>query len=112
YFSVLGTPLIEGRVFAEGDNVQSPRVVLVDQTMVDRFWPDQSPIGKHIKFGRRDSNAPWMTVAGVVGNIKTDGFDQPDQPHVYVSMLQNPGYAMAVYLKTTVNPTNLSRQVR
>jgi len=112
YFSVLGTPIIDGRVFAESDNAESPRVVLVDKTMVDRFWPDQSPIGKHLKFGRRDSNAPWMTVAGVVGNIKTDGFDQPDQPHVYLALLQNPGYAMAVYLKTVVTPTNLSQLIR
>jgi putative ABC transport system permease protein len=53
-----------------------------------------------------------MTIAGVVGNIKTDGFDQPDQPHLYLPIFQNPGYAMAVYLRTSEDPTHLTQALR
>jgi putative ABC transport system permease protein len=112
YFSVLGAPLVDGRFFSERDDVQTPQVVLVDQAMVKRFWPDENPIGKHIKFGRRDSKAPWVSVVGVVGDIKTDGFDLPEQPHVYFSILQSPGYAMAVYIKTEGNPGALTQALR
>ena len=112
YFSVLGTPLMDGRFFAESDDFESQKVALVDQAMVDRFWADQNPIGKQIKFGRRDSRAPWLTVVGVVGNIKTDGFDVPEQPHVYVPMFQNAGYALALYVKTEGNPKSLTQALR
>ena len=112
YFSTLGTPLVSGRFFTETDDIQSPRVALVDQAMVKRFWPHEDPIGKHIKFGRRDSKAPWTTVVGVVGDIKTDGFDVPGQPHIYVPIFQNAGYAMAVYAKTEGNPKSLTQAMR
>jgi putative ABC transport system permease protein len=103
YFRVLGTPLVRGRFFAESDEGQAPRVALIDEAMASRYWPNEDPVGRRIKFGRRGSNAPWMTIAGVVGNIKTDGLDQPDQPHLYLPILQNPGYAMAVYIRAEAN---------
>src|SRR4029079_12606684 len=49
---------------------------------------------------------------GVVGNIKSEGFDQADQPHLYLSMLQQPGYAMAVYLKTQGDPASFTNALR
>lgn len=112
YFSVLGTPLLDGRFFSDSDDTHTPPVVLVDQAMVKRFWPDENPIGKRIKFGRRDSKGPWLSVVGVVGDIRTDGFDAPEQPHVYFSILQGPGYAMAVYVKTDGNPKMLTQALR
>ena len=112
YFSVLGAPLIEGRFFSESDETESPRVALVDRATVQHFWPDESPIGKHIKFGRRDARGGWVSVVGVVGDIKTDGFDVPEKPHVYLAMLQNLGYAMALYVKTEGNPGSLTQALR
>jgi putative ABC transport system permease protein len=112
YFRVLGTPVISGRVFLPSDDDQAPRIALIDEALAQRWFPNQDPVGRHIKFGRRDSRAPWLTISGVVGNIKTDGFDKPDQPHVYLPILQNPGYAMAVYLRTDVKPTSLTNSLR
>jgi putative ABC transport system permease protein len=112
YFSVLGTPLLRGRLFLPSDDLQAPRVVLIDDALARRWFPNQDPVGKHLKPGRRDSKAPWLTVAGVVGNIKTDGFEQPDQPHLYMPILQNPGYGMAIYLRTQVDPSSLTNLLR
>jgi putative ABC transport system permease protein len=99
YFRVLGAPLVRGRFFDDRDDRQAPLVVLVDEAMASRYWPNEDPVGRRIKFGARASNSPWMTIAGVVGNIKTDGLDQPDQPHIYAPIFQNSGYAMAVYIR-------------
>ena len=112
YFTTLGAPLVDGRFFSDADETGAPRVAIIDRAAVRRFWLDENPIGKHIKFGRRDSKAPWITIIGVVGDIKTDGFDTPEQPHVYFPILQNPGYAMAVMVKTEANPTLLTQSLR
>jgi putative ABC transport system permease protein len=53
-----------------------------------------------------------MTIVGLVGNIKSDGYDQPDQPHLYYPIFQNPAYAMAIYLRTDVAPTTVTQSVR
>jgi predicted permease len=112
YFRALGTPLVRGRFFGPSDDDQTSRVALIDETLAQRFWPNSDPVGQRIKFGSRASNAPWMTIVGVVGNIKTDGFDQPDQPHIYLSILQSPNYAMAVYLRTDGRPSGLTQALR
>src|SRR5262249_49954312 len=112
YFRALGAPLVRGRFFTEGDDLDSPRVVLIDETLARRYWPKSDPIGHRLKFGGRNLNRPWVTIAGIVGNIKTDGFDQPDQPHIYLSYLQSPGYTMAIYLRSEVNPAGLAQSVR
>jgi len=69
-------------------------------------------VGLRIKRGGPASEAPWMTVVGVVGNIKSDGFDQPDQPHLYHPIFQNPAYAMAIYVRTDVAPSTITQSVR
>jgi putative ABC transport system permease protein len=112
YFRVLKAALVHGRFFSERDDDQAPNVALIDEALARRFFADQDPIGRRIKRGGRGSNAPWMTIAGIVGNIKTDGFDQPDQPHLYLPILQSPAKAMAVYLLTDTNPLSLTESLR
>jgi putative ABC transport system permease protein len=112
YFRALGTPLVRGRFFADSDGLDAQRVALVDEAAARRFWPDQDPLGRRFKPGGRNSQAPWLTVVGVVGNVKTEGFDQPDQPHLYTSVFQNAGFAMAVYLKADGDPKALTQALR
>ena len=109
---MLNTPLVRGRFFTPGDDQQAPRVALIDEALAQRYFPNIDPIGRRLKFGPPESRAPWATITGIVGNIKTDGFDQPDQPHVYMPILQNPGYAMAVYVRTDGNPAGLTQAIR
>jgi putative ABC transport system permease protein len=112
YFRTLGTPLVRGRFFADADTLEAQRVAVVDEAAARRFWPDEDPVGHRFKPGGRNSQAPWVTVVGVVGNIKTEGFDQPDQPHLYMCMFQNVGYAMAVYLRADGDPKSLTQALR
>jgi len=112
YFRVLGTPLVRGRFFTSSDEIEAPPVALVDDAFAHRFFNNTDPIGRRIKPGSPESNNPWLTIVGIVGNIKTDGFDQPDRPHLYVPILQNAGYAMAVYVRTEGNPAGLTNALR
>lgn len=112
YFDILGTPLISGRVFAESDDTNSQRVAVIDQTVASRYWPGQSPLGQHIQFTQFNPQNPWMTIVGVVGDIKSDGFDAPTAPHIYLSVYQNPPYASVVFLRTHGTSGNLGDQIR
>jgi putative ABC transport system permease protein len=87
-------------------------VVLIDEALAERYFSNRDPVGMRIKRGGPASEAPWMTVVGMVGNIKSDGFDKPDQPHLYHPILQNPAYAMAIYLRTDVAPTAVTQTLR
>ena len=112
YFRTLETPLKRGRFFTAADDRQAPPVVLIDEALAQRYFTNRDPLGLRIKPGGPSSQAPLMTIAGIVGNIKSDGFDQPDQPHLYFPVFQNPVYAMAIYLRTDVAPFSVAQSVR
>ena len=112
YFRTLETPLVRGRFFAQSDDLKSQPVAIIDEALAERYFASRDPLGLRIKRGGPNSNAPWITIVGIVDNIKTDGFDQPDQPHLYFPAFQNPGYAMAVYVKTDVAPLSLTQSLR
>ncbi len=112
YFRTMETPLKRGRFFTDADDRQAPQVVLIDDATVERYFNNRDPVGLRIKRGGPTSEAPWMTIVGIVGNIKSDGFDQPAQPHLYFPIFQNPAYAMAIYLRTDVAATTVTQSLR
>ena len=70
YFANMGQPLLQGREFNASDNANAPLVCIISQSIAKRFWPNESPIGKRIKWGRLDSERPWFTIVGVAGDMK------------------------------------------
>jgi predicted permease len=113
YFDILKAPVISGRVFSDEDQPTSQRVAIIDQTLANRYWPGQDPLGQHISFnGPPTGQNPWVTIVGVVGDMKSDGFDAPLAPHIYLPVFQGPPYASVLFLKTNGNPGALSDQIR
>ena len=112
YFRTMETPLKRGRFFTDADDRQAPQVVIIDEALAERYFSNRDPVGLRMKRGGPASQAPWMTIVGLVGNIKSDGFDKPDQPHLYFPIFQNPAYAMAIYMRTDVAPLTLTQSVR
>ncbi len=108
FFRVLETRLVRGRVFNETDD-SGNRVTVVDEATVQRAWPNQDPIGKRLAVG---PGGPLATVVGVVENVKTSSFAAPNSPHIYFSIYQRSGPAMAIYLRTGQNPGGLAEAVR
>src|SRR6201988_1200828 len=111
YFRAIEAPLKRGRFFTDADDRQTPSVVLIDEALAERYFNNRDPLGVRIKRGA-GPNAPWLTIIGIVGNVKTDGFDQPDQPHLYHPIFQNPAYSMAIYLRTDVAPSSVTQSLR
>ena len=112
YFRTIEIPLKRGRFFTDSDDRKAPPVVIIDEALAERYFANRDPVGLRIRPGGPTSTQPWMTIVGIVGNVKSDGFDQPDQPHLYFNIFQNPSKALAIYLKTDVTPLALTQAVR
>jgi predicted permease len=78
FFATLGIPMAAGRTFDGSELAVDSRVVIVSRGVVRRFWPDEDPIGKRITLGRPGSQNPWLTIVGVVGDVKYRGL--PENP--------------------------------
>ncbi len=92
YFDLIGIPLRAGRDFTAGDGLNSDLVAIVDEDLARTQWPNQDPIGKRVRFGRRDPNAPWRTVVGVVGKVRHQAMQEVEWPgsDIYYPVLQFP----------------------
>src|SRR5437763_3055806 len=70
YFRSVGQPILQGRDFNASDTADAPLVCIISQSIAKRFWPNDSAIGKRIRWGRLDGTRPWFTIVGVVGDMK------------------------------------------
>jgi putative ABC transport system permease protein len=109
YFQAMGIPLRRGRPFSSEDRKGAGRVVIVSETFVSRFFPNEDAIGKRIHV----TNGPetWREIVGIVGDTKQYGLDQKSPAQVYEPLAQVPFSFMTFVVKTTGNPMALSRSV-
>jgi putative ABC transport system permease protein len=111
YFKVLQTTLLRGRSFNEGDEDGKPLVAIIDESTARKYWPNQDPVGRRVRFAR-DRTKPWTTVVGIIKDIKSDGLDIDGVPHIYVSTYQDNGKRLSVVLRTSLPATQLEPQIR
>src|SRR5204863_3710331 len=97
YFQSVSQPLLQGRDFLESDGPDAPLVCIISQSIAKRFWPNESPIGKRIRWGRLDGTRPWFTIVGVVGEMKA--IADPRDGEV-VGMIARPLAQMLVHATT------------
>ena len=109
YFETMGIPFIKGRLFGNEDQPNTPPVVIINQTMAQRFWPNQDPLGKQVKSAQ---DCTTLTVVGVVGDVKHYWLEEEARPQMYGPYTQQPGYFATVVIRTTVEPLSLSEPVR
>ena len=110
YFATMGIPFVQGRLFNDGDRLDTPAVVVINQTMARRFWPSQDPVGKQINFVGGDGTP--ATVVGVVGDAKHEWLSEEQRPQIYDCYCQSPGFFATVVVRTKVEPLSLSQAVR
>jgi putative ABC transport system permease protein len=112
YFSVLRIRLVTGREYTDADNVRATRVVVISRSMARRFWSKGDELGQRIKLGAADSKEPWMTVVGVVEDVRQNWWNSTERPTIYQPFLQAPQQAMVVLLRATSNPANQASAIR
>ena len=112
YLATLRIPLLQGRALAESDRADTTRVALVSQGAARRFWPDQSPLGKRLRFTSSRDDAPWLEVVGVVGDVTQAWFEGPGTPMVYQALAQTPRLSMGFAVKASGDPLTLVPQVQ
>jgi putative ABC transport system permease protein len=113
FFRTLRIPLVAGRTFTDADAASGSTAVVVSERVVKRFWPGQDPAGKRVRFGTIDSNSPWLSIVGVVGEVRYRGLPENPtaDPDIYLPFIdRNQQVALAV--RGTVAPSSLVTAVR
>jgi predicted permease len=101
FFRTLGTPLLRGRFFSLEDRPDSPRVAIINDALARRSWPGHDPVGRRFKLGPRDSDGPWYTVVGVVGDMRRQGLERDALPQIFETLVQNPPQSADLFIRTS-----------
>ena len=116
YFRAMGIGLLRGREFSERDNGNSPGVVIVSQSVARILWPGEDPLGKRISMEDHPKAGDWLTVVGVVDDLKQQGLAKEFEPAIYQSYLQvtHPFFLnhMTFVVKTGSRPEGVASGMR
>jgi predicted permease len=113
YFAAIGARLIHGRYFNDSDSARAPLVAVIDESMARRYWPGKNPVGKRFKGqDRRGQNDDWLTVVGVVRDIRTHGLERPATPHVYEWYRQSGNATADIVVRTLGDPAPMAASLR
>ena len=111
YFRTLGVPVLQGRDFMDSDYDQ-PLIVIVSESFARKYWPNESPLGKRIRFGPPANNEPWHSVVGVVADYKHGEFRGPDRSNVYLPYQKDIEIPASLLVRTSVDPNAIAQAVR
>ncbi|HEV2150656.1 MAG TPA: ABC transporter permease [Longimicrobiaceae bacterium] len=112
FLEAMGIPLLEGRTLSAADHADAPGVAVVSEAFARQYWPGTSPIGKRVKRGAYDSDKPWLTVVGVVGNVRDSELASEVGPAWYLPYTQHKFTDMTFVLETRGDPTEVLSPVR
>ncbi|MEK6299557.1 MAG: ABC transporter permease [Acidobacteriota bacterium] len=112
YFNTMGIALMKGRELSERDGGDSPRVLLINEAMAARYFPDEDPIGKRVAFDQVNNAPNWREIVGVVGDVKHSAMDSDPKPEMYFPFTQYPSFFMTLVVRTSGDPLNLVAAAR
>ncbi|PWT91363.1 MAG: hypothetical protein C5B55_08230 [Blastocatellia bacterium] len=108
YFNAMGMPVLKGRTFDASDTENSPHVAIVDEKLVRMYWQQTDPLGKRIRIG----SEPWLTIVGVVPNVKNRRLDEDAWPYIYRPYAQWVRRETMLVVKTSTDPSTLISSIR
>jgi predicted permease len=103
YFETLGISLVAGRTFADSDSPEARQVVIVNESLARREWPDQDALGRRIRPLGGDDNS-WMTVVGVIRDLRRSDVTRAVRPEMYFPALQSPTRTLTLVVRTAGDP--------
>ena len=116
YFETMQIPLPQGRSFTMFDTNTSQKVAIISQSLAEKYWHGEDPIGKRLKMGSdgNDKAQPWLTVVGIAGNVRSKGQFAPFLPEIYVPYTQYPWvlWPHNILVRTAGDPLAIIPQIR
>jgi len=117
YFHLMGMTLLRGRQFDDLDDDKTPQVAVINEAMAQTYWPNEDPVGKHIKLAATESSRcgrcqSWTTVIGIVANARTESLEETTAPQLYASLYQRDEKHLAIFLRGNLDPAVTLAQVR
>jgi len=113
YFQVLKTSLLRGRAFTDADTADSPKVVIINEAMAKKWFPNTDPIGKRITFSDpRKSDVEWVTIVVVVATMRHRVLEEEGKPEYYLPHTQRSNRAMVVAVRSKQDPRSLTSAIR
>ena len=111
YLEAMSIALLAGRTISAQDSREATPVVVVNETLVKRFFANENPVGKRLRFGRKDTNA-WCTIVGVVKDVKYYYPAAPPENQVYLAFAQSPVASMSLVVRTKGTPMTIAPAIR
>lgn len=111
FFATLRVPVLKGRAISAEDTRDSAPVAVISESMARHNWPEQDPIGKHLKLGPREGQEPERRIVGIVADIRSNPFDPRPSPTTYIPLTQMPTRSSAFVVRTRTDPRNLAALV-
>jgi putative ABC transport system permease protein len=116
YFKTMQIPIMRGRAFNDSDAPTSEPIAIVSESLANKYWPRQDPIGKRLKISgdASDETQPWRAVVGVAGNVRSQGQYAPFIPEIYVPYTQLSWvlYPRNIVVRTTIEPLSIVPEIR
>ena len=115
YFQAIGMRLLRGRVFDQFDDGSSLKVAVINDTMAQRYWPNEDPVGRTftLRSGGRSQPGPLtLQIVGVVNDVRQDGLDKPTRPEFYRPHAQSPSGSLIYVIRTRNDATTLIPALR
>jgi predicted permease len=119
YFRLLGMTLLRGRLFGEFDDEKAPQIAVINEMCARTYWPNEDPLGKHLKLNNTrgaQANTAWTTVVGVIADARTESLADSSIPQLYLSLYQRRSKDLAIFVRGRLDkaaiPVELREQVQ
>ncbi len=112
YFSTMKIPIIRGRFFDDRDTMDSQPVAIIDQTMANKYWPNEDPLGKRISYQGGQQNPIWREIVGIVGHARHKSLEGESRVQYYIPHAQTQNPMMYLVARTQGDPASLTGAVR
>ncbi|HSF20257.1 MAG TPA: ADOP family duplicated permease [Vicinamibacteria bacterium] len=112
FFDLFRVPLLRGRVLNASDDHDAAPAVVVSETWLRRYLPDEEPLGRRVRLGPREADGEWRTIVGVVGDLRQNWFDPEPRPVFYLSYLQSPRSRMRITIRSRTEGYELVAPLR
>ncbi len=112
YFRVMRIPLLRGRLFSEHDSPSAPPVALISETLAQRYFPNQDPIGRHLNFGFPPYGSVSREIVGIVGDVRDVSLGQKPGPMMYSAFAQAPFWGGDVVVRSSLSVSSVAAAVR